>query len=465
MANIKIHWQKMQFHKSLSISVTTSCWTWWMIEVNPAPWYSLSELPPWTTIARDVNSSTIFYLYYWWQSICNISAIWEAEMWYAFEGCTINRWWDKFIVSTTPIELENWDVIWFTFEQVNTVLWFYSDSIWQWYDSNNNIVSGAKLPVWLYTISSFTQATSNSYALTISWNSTYTYYYKWSFPITIDYIEINWSQESIPYPIVSWDYLRVKYTEIPWVTLASETQFWKWVNYNTWEEITFIPAKANVNSISFAVVNYGYDSKSIVVRPKDWADITDDIMYKCVDDGIASDVEITNVYEDYWWNKIYYDSTTFIIPVWYGIYWRMDIIGATLTQPSASSSDLLQDIVRNVPCLSAQQEWDIQPQPSYLFEDRMTWYLCWFFTTNNLRNTGFAVVIFDRSAGNHVIDACCYSYSGNVYWITSYDFMSNVQSVMQGWGTMDYNNLQRHNMPLYSNTQLIDEVMHEFHIR
>jgi len=457
----------MQFHQSFNISVTTSCWPWWEIEVQPTPWYSLSKLPLWTTIVRDSSSQVIFYLYYWWQSICTISAYWDVERWYALEGCTINRWWDKFIVRTTPIELESWDVIWFTFEQVNTVLWFYSDSVWQWYDSNNNIVPSAKLPVWLYTISSFTQATSNSYALTISWDSTYIYYYKWSSPITIDYIEINWNQELIPYPIVSWDYLRVKYTETPWVSLASETGLWHWEDEN-WKEISFIPAQSGRTSIDFSV--YDYDSNAHYVKIRiEWGSTSEYnssyITYCCSKDSHLTDVEITDLYEDYSNNHIYArSSSSFNVPTWYYLIWNMSPIYGVIEKWKQSSSNILQDVANNVSCLSVQGYWELQPyQVNYLFFSRETWYYCWIFTTQQQQNSTFAVVVFDRDW--YVDSSECFSYNSNPFWIPDFTFINRENLMMSNWSPMDYKNLQSSDIKLYSNTQLVQSIMEYFHKR
>lgn len=441
MTKITIHWQKMQFHKSLSISVTTRCWAWWEIEVQLVSWYSLSELPPWTTIVRDASSSTIFYLYYWWQSICTIAAYWDVQKWYALEGCVINRWWQKITVNTTPIELENWDVIWFTFEQVNTVLWFYSDAIWQWYDGSD-IVSGAKLPVWLYYISSFTQATSNSYALTISWDSTYTYYYKWSTPITVDYIEINESQESIPYSIVSWDYLRVRYTEIPWVNLETN-EYWAWYDYYD-NEIDFVPVASWWDSIQLTLNELTDEWPAIFNVSGATQSFWNRLKYVPI-----NHCAIVSLGYDYWHTKIINES--FNVSIWDTLVWEADI--ARYEWESYSEGSTLANNLMNNSwyCLS-----DPQPQPlrgiNYMIQsdrDSSKYFLIEFSQSSG----GYMVWIVDSSW--NVIQYYCFSYGSWPLSIADFQFYGQIlNNAYYSWTISDFSGWIMTHTPIYSTAQI-----------
>ena len=104
MANIKIHWQKMQFHKVTAISVTLTSWTWGTATFTPATGtsYVLSSLPVGTQVQKDFNNLIVFKdnTRFW-------TIVPTASSWYNIWDIQINGT----TITSTPVTLDDWDVI------------------------------------------------------------------------------------------------------------------------------------------------------------------------------------------------------------------------------------------------------------------------------------------------------------------------------------------------------------------
>ena len=146
MANIKIHWQKMQYHKVTAISVTLTSWTWGTATFTPATGtsYTLSSLPIGSKIVKA--SSTLYNI-----TDSSNNLLWSitvtASSWYDIVWVYISRWWTSIDITTTPVELQNWDTIEPLFDEIPVTLYLSTDS-WSkaswwayWSDWKNEIVS------------------------------------------------------------------------------------------------------------------------------------------------------------------------------------------------------------------------------------------------------------------------------------------------------------------------------------
>ena len=109
MANIKIHWQKIQFHKRIAISVSLTSWTWGTAVFTPAalwPVYSLTSLPIGTQIQLVQIQWVDTYVF-----LHNNNEIWTLTItpssWYELSWVVVN----STPVSSTPCVLSDWDVI------------------------------------------------------------------------------------------------------------------------------------------------------------------------------------------------------------------------------------------------------------------------------------------------------------------------------------------------------------------
>ena len=130
MTKITIHWQKMQYHKKVAISVSLTSWTWGTATFFPETGtsYTLSSLPIGSKIAKAASSLYV---------ITNSSGttLWSISLsespWYEISDCDIVRWWVHVAISNTT--LEDWDTIEAVFKASTKPIQFYLWWKYQWY--------------------------------------------------------------------------------------------------------------------------------------------------------------------------------------------------------------------------------------------------------------------------------------------------------------------------------------------
>ena len=136
MTKITIHWQKMQYHKKVAISVSLVQPTpYGTLTYTPAPWQPwLNSLPIW---AQIVESNWDYLIKH------NNVTIWEVEVspasWYEFKNMVLwKNSWASITISTTPITLDDSDgitaILVSTMKQIQFYLWWDNQSYWDpWY--------------------------------------------------------------------------------------------------------------------------------------------------------------------------------------------------------------------------------------------------------------------------------------------------------------------------------------------
>lgn len=125
------------YHEIIAISVILSSWPGGMATYVPETWQpALSSLPIWAQIVKVNWNYLIKY---------NNTTIWELELytssWYELDDIVVDRGWVETSVTTTPITLQEWDIIYVAFKSAELLLasspalwyemvWDGIDSIW-----------------------------------------------------------------------------------------------------------------------------------------------------------------------------------------------------------------------------------------------------------------------------------------------------------------------------------------------
>ena len=384
----------------------------------------------------------------------------EASKGYKFAYWLLN--WEGVKDNVMYILRED-SIIQAVFKPADMTIEFFNDAMWQWKDSLWNKINTYTISSWEYR--SFTQYKQNVYLLLLkdySSGEDIELYYQYDSSIQINYLMLNWQKAVLPTGISDWDMIQVNVSQLPWVYIVDDSWFWHWINTSTWDEVTFIPAYSS-STINFNVSIYSYDnaSHSAIIHIYNWRDNMD-IKYECKEQSAANDVEIV------WLCKDDLSSITPIvgsgstqIPVWWYLIWAMLPIWTKLAQVSNWAT--MKQNALTVPCISAQYERDVMPDTiSYMFEDYRTHLYCWFLWKRN-DNQNFMAAAFDNDW--RLINSKCYSYSSNPYWITyNGRFLNSLNDAFRGWYSILYYDIIRDNVPMYSNTQLVDMIMEELHL-
>jgi hypothetical protein len=118
------------YHEIIAISVILSSWPGGMATYVPETWQpALSSLPIWAQIVKVSWDYLIKY---------NNTTIWELELyessWYELNDVVVIREWVDTSVTTTPITLQEWDIIYVAFRLSAYRVTLASDNpnFWNW---------------------------------------------------------------------------------------------------------------------------------------------------------------------------------------------------------------------------------------------------------------------------------------------------------------------------------------------
>ena len=450
---IKIYHNSLDYQTGNFVSMTFS--------VNDSSMWRLSP-PPIAPSQLWFESPAIRFD--WDEVVENDFAAWTVEA-EPLKGYKFSYWllnWEVVKDNVMYILRED-STIQAVFIPADMTIVFYNDAMWQWKDSLWYNINAYTISSWEYR--SFTQYKQNIYLLLLkdySSGEDIELYYQYDSSIQIKYLMLNWQQATLPTDISDWDMVQVGASQLPWMYLVDDSWFWHWINESTWNEVSFIPAY-NSSASSFNINIYSYDNTShyVVINVDNWWESMR-IKYECKSSSAADTVEIVWLYKYDKSSKTPIAGNGYIsIPVWWQLIWDMLPIWTKLVQVSNWAT--MKQNALTVPCISAQYERDVMPDTiSYMFEDYRAHLYCWFLWKRN-DNQNFMAAAFDNDW--RLINSKCYWYSGNPYWITyNGRFLNSLNDAFRAWYSISYYDIIRDNIPMYSNTQLVDMIMEELHL-
>ena len=449
---IKIYHNSLDYQTGDFFNITFS--------VNDSSMWSLSPAP---TPDSQLWFQPVAIRFDWDKVRENDFAAWTVEaepLKWKFSHWLLN--WEKVTDSESYVLRDN-TAIEAVFIPADMTIEFFNDAMWQWKDSLWNKINTYTISSWEYR--SFTQYKQNVYLLLLkdySSGENIELYYHYDSSIQINYLMLNWQQAVLPTGISDWDMVQVKVSQLPWMYLLDNSWFWHWINDSTWDEVSFIPAY-NSSTVNFNVSIYSYDnaSHSAIMHIYNWRDNMD-IKYECKEQSAANDVEIVWLYKDDLSSITpIVGSGSTQIPVWWQLIWDMLPIWTKLVQVSNWAT--MKQNALTVPCISAQYERDVMPDTvSYMFESYRVGLYCWFLWKRN-DNQSFIAAAFDNDW--RLINSKCYSYSSNPFKITyNGRFLNSLNDAFRAWNSISYYDIIRDNVPMYSNTQLVNMIMEELHL-
>lgn len=185
MTQLKIHWWNMAFHKRVAISVQISAWEGGNVVYASAPGtsYSLDRLPIGSIITKASDS-----LYNITDSSSTVlwSITLTADSWYVIGGIKLNGQ----LVSSTPVILNDWDILNPIFTMITMRITFYNGGLWGFY----NELTGKYIDDWWYAdVPRADELRFKSHSTT---NWIIEIYKDWDWRPAIDYT-YNWQQAHI----------------------------------------------------------------------------------------------------------------------------------------------------------------------------------------------------------------------------------------------------------------------------
>lgn len=185
MTQLKIHWWNMTFHKRVAISVQISAWEGGNVVYSSAPGtsYSLNRLPIGSIITKASDS-----LYNITDSSSTVlwSITLTADSWYVIGGIKLNGQ----LVSSTPVTLNDWDILNPIFTMITMRITFYNGGLWDFY----NELTGKYIYDWWYA--DVPRADELRFKSHSTANWIIEIYKDWDWRPVIDYI-YNWQQAYI----------------------------------------------------------------------------------------------------------------------------------------------------------------------------------------------------------------------------------------------------------------------------
>lgn len=439
----------MQFHKVTAISVELVPWKGWTATFVPATGtsYTLSSLPVGTTIALIGKGS--LELSKWNTTIWTIEYV--PAPYYDVSSFSISRWWTSIQITSSPLELLEWDVINITFKETSIEISFYNDETWQWYDAPSwwTVLNTITLSQWYYIINWMYQMNKYWY-LDVTDTSTEKHI-QWCFIPkgwwNYTWLKINWETIKFPYAFWKSDLMIAASTEPYWVFLESN-EYWHWEDkkgntidycelYNTSGdqmefEIDYTTWKAKI----FDVVN----TNTIYFVPEDHCEITDVIL---------------NYY-----NHMPYKSAT-NVKLGDTLVWVAVIESPFELMNSSTLNALGNNLISGVPCLKIDNLNDVIPTPNtwgmkYYPMDYETHYYMWFMLNQRYENSSFAIIAFDDNWV--IIDSKCYDYNDNPFWMTRSDLMRQWCNWAPYSGKFDYSIFLQQWIRFCSTSGVVEEI-------